>query len=54
MIGLLRAEWTKFRTVRGWWIGLALAALITIAVGLLGPAGSNISGGRFYSGFPSL
>ena len=26
---LLRAEWTKFRTVRGWVIGLVVAALVT-------------------------
>jgi ABC-type transport system involved in multi-copper enzyme maturation permease subunit/regulation of enolase protein 1 (concanavalin A-like superfamily) len=40
---LVRAEWTKFRTVRGWVIGIVAAALITVAVGLLGPAGSTIS-----------
>jgi len=32
---LLRAEWTKFRTVRGWMIGLVVAALVTVGVGLL-------------------
>lgn len=31
----LRAEWTKFRTVRGWVIGLAAAALVTVLVGML-------------------
>ena len=31
----LRAEWTKFRTVRGWVIGLTVAALVTVLVGLL-------------------
>jgi ABC-type transport system involved in multi-copper enzyme maturation permease subunit len=40
---LLRAEWTKFRTVRGWVIGMAAAALVTVLVGLLGPLGSHIS-----------
>jgi ABC-type transport system involved in multi-copper enzyme maturation permease subunit len=40
---LLRAEWTKFRTVRGWVAGLVVAALVTVLVGLLGPAGSTIS-----------
>jgi ABC-type transport system involved in multi-copper enzyme maturation permease subunit len=40
---LLRAEWTKFRTVRGWVIGMVVAALVTVLVGLLGPAGTNIS-----------
>jgi hypothetical protein len=32
---LLRAEWTKFRTVRGWVIGLIVAGLLTAGVGLL-------------------
>ena len=32
---LLRAEWIKFRTVRGWVIGLVVAALVTVGVGLL-------------------
>ena len=27
---LLRAEWTKFRTVRGWVIGMIVAALVTL------------------------
>lgn len=39
---LLRAEWTKFRTVRGWVIGMVAAVLVTVLVGLLGPAGSRI------------
>ena len=34
---LLRAEWTKFRTVRGWVIGLLVAALVIVALGL-GPS----------------
>ncbi|MEU6854688.1 hypothetical protein ABZ901_32730 [Actinacidiphila alni] len=29
----LRAEWTKFRTVRGWVLGLAAAVLLTVLVG---------------------
>jgi ABC-type transport system involved in multi-copper enzyme maturation permease subunit len=33
---LLRAEWTKFRTVRGWVVGLILAGLLTTGVALLG------------------
>jgi len=37
---LLRAEWTKFRTVRGWVIGMLVAVLVTVLVGLLGSAGS--------------
>ena len=39
----LRAEWTKFRTVRGWVIGLTVAALVTVLVGLLSAAGSMSS-----------
>jgi ABC-type transport system involved in multi-copper enzyme maturation permease subunit len=39
---LLQAEWTKLRTVRGWMIGMAVAALVTVLVGLAGPAGSRI------------
>jgi ABC-type transport system involved in multi-copper enzyme maturation permease subunit len=32
---LVRAEWTKFRSVRGWIIGMVVAALLMLAVGLL-------------------
>jgi ABC-type transport system involved in multi-copper enzyme maturation permease subunit len=31
---LLHAEWTKFRTVRGWVIGMILAALVTAGLGV--------------------
>jgi ABC-type transport system involved in multi-copper enzyme maturation permease subunit len=31
---LLHAEWTKFRTVRGWVAGLVLAALVTAGLGV--------------------
>ena len=31
----LHAEWTKFRTVRGWLIGMLLAAILTFALGVL-------------------
>jgi ABC-type transport system involved in multi-copper enzyme maturation permease subunit len=38
---LVHAEWTKLRTVRGWVLGLAAAALVTVAFGLLpGMSGS--------------
>lgn len=37
---LLRAEWTKFRTVRGWLLGLVAAALVTTLVSLLAAGGS--------------
>jgi ABC-type transport system involved in multi-copper enzyme maturation permease subunit len=40
---LLRAEWTKFRTVRGWVIGMTVAALVTVLIGLLSAAGSHTS-----------
>ena len=36
---LLRAEWTKFRTVRGWVVGVAAAAIFMVLFGLLGAAG---------------
>lgn len=39
---LVHAEWTKFRTVRGWVVGMFVAALVTVAVGLLGAAGNSI------------
>ena len=43
---LLHAEWTKLRTVRGWMIGLLVAVFLTIGIGLLGPAGSQIGCAR--------
>ena len=36
MRALLRAEWTKFRTVRGWVIAMVAAVLMTVLVGLAG------------------
>ncbi|MEV5974755.1 hypothetical protein [Streptomyces sp. NPDC051921] len=51
---LLHAEWTKFRTVRGWVLGTAAAALATVVVGLLGtaaPGGSGAPGSA--TGFPT-
>src|SRR6266702_1594511 len=39
---LPRAEWTKFRTVRGWVIGTVVAALVTAGIGLLA-AGTTTS-----------
>jgi ABC-type transport system involved in multi-copper enzyme maturation permease subunit len=38
----LRAEWTKFRSVRGWVIGMILAALLTIFLGVFAAANGNI------------
>ena len=36
---LLHAEWTKFRTVRGWVIGMIIAILVTAAIGIFVAAG---------------
>jgi ABC-type transport system involved in multi-copper enzyme maturation permease subunit len=38
---LVHAEWTKFRTVRGWLIGTAVAVVAMVALGLLTAAGSH-------------
>ncbi len=51
---LLRAEWIKFRSVRGWVIGMILAALLTIFLGVFaaanGSVGCQINGGPVKSG----
>jgi ABC-type transport system involved in multi-copper enzyme maturation permease subunit len=44
---LVRAEWTKFRTVRGWVVGLVVAALVTVLLGLFTASGSHCSVGPF-------
>jgi len=51
---LLHAEWTKFRTVRGWVIGMVVAGLVTVLVGLLSAAGSHTScnGGPCHFRYP--
>ena len=36
---LLHAEWTKFRTVRGWGIGMIIAVLVTAGIGIFVAAG---------------
>jgi len=36
---LLHAEWTKFRTVRGWIVGMVVAILVTAGIGLFVAAG---------------
>ena len=52
---VLHAEWTKFRTVRGWVIGMIIAALVTVGIALLdhsscggqvgpGPGGPVVTG----------
>ncbi|MFJ3802655.1 ABC transporter permease subunit [Streptomyces sp. NPDC090088] len=38
---LLRAEWTKFRTVPAWRLGLAAAVLVTLVFGVLAAAASK-------------
>ncbi|MFL6124874.1 ABC transporter permease subunit [Actinophytocola sp.] len=38
---LVHAEWTKFRTVRGWVVGMVVAIPLTVLIGLLGPAGGG-------------
>ncbi len=43
--GVLRAEWTKFRSVRGWVIGMILAALLTIFLGVFAAANASIGCG---------
>jgi hypothetical protein len=60
---LLHAEWTKFRTVRGWVIGMIVAVVVAAGIGLLGtgtntsscqqapgPAGSGPAGGQAAGG----
>jgi hypothetical protein len=36
---LLHAEWTKFRTVRGWVVGMIIAVLVTAGIGIFVAAG---------------
>ncbi len=48
--GLLRAEWTKFRSVRGWVIGMILAALLTMFFGVF--VAANVGIGCAVSGGP--
>jgi ABC-type transport system involved in multi-copper enzyme maturation permease subunit len=40
---LLRAEWIKFRSVRGWVIGMIVAALLTILLGVFAAANASIA-----------
>ncbi len=40
---LLHAEWTKFRTVRGWVIGTLVAVLVTAGLGLFAAGASSSS-----------
>ncbi|MEU6713078.1 ABC transporter permease subunit [Nonomuraea sp. NPDC046802] len=43
---LLRAEWTKLRTVRGWTAGIVVSALLVTALGLVFASGSRSSCGK--------
>ncbi|MFJ5307852.1 hypothetical protein [Streptomyces sp. NPDC088350] len=43
--GLLRAEWTKFWTVRAWPLVLAIGAVVTVVICELGASGSSVGGG---------
>ena len=40
--GLVRAEWVKFRSVRGWMIGMILAAVLMVFIGVFAAANANI------------
>lgn len=40
---MLHAEWTKFRTVRGWAIGMIVAAVVAAGIGLLATGASSSS-----------
>ena len=40
---LLRAEWTKFRTVRGWVIAILVATLVTLLLGLFIGSHSHVA-----------
>jgi ABC-type transport system involved in multi-copper enzyme maturation permease subunit len=42
---LLRAEWTKLRTVRGWALALPAAVLVTVLIGLVTASGAKAGGG---------
>ena len=50
---LLRAEWIKFRTVRGWVIATAAGALVMVVVGLLAASGFRC-GGPGIGGCPAV
>jgi hypothetical protein len=50
---LLRAEWTKLRSVRRWVLGMIAAVVLTILIGLLAAAGSGTDAnqsGEFVAG----
>ncbi len=51
---VLRAEWTKFRSVRGWVIGMIVAALLIVFVGVFLGANASIGCGPNLSGAACL
>jgi hypothetical protein len=52
---LLRAEWTKFRSVRGWIVGLAIGAILSVFLGVFAAGNANIGcGGAPGTGQPTL
>ncbi|MFC4588451.1 DUF1349 domain-containing protein [Sphaerisporangium corydalis] len=46
-VPVLRAEWTKFRTVRGWVAGVVVAAMVTVLFGILVASGVHCASGPF-------
>ncbi len=44
-LSVLRGEWTKFRTVRGWLLAAAAAPILLVLFGLIGASGSKGSSG---------
>jgi ABC-type transport system involved in multi-copper enzyme maturation permease subunit len=55
-VRLVHAEWTKFRTVRGWAVGMIIAALLTAGIALLDHSecgGQNSPGGPVIAGCPA-
>jgi ABC-type transport system involved in multi-copper enzyme maturation permease subunit len=51
---VLHAEWTKFRTVRGWGIGMLVAAVLTVFFGVFLAANASIGCGNNLSGAACL
>ncbi|HEV2376622.1 MAG TPA: hypothetical protein VGS19_31160, partial [Streptosporangiaceae bacterium] len=49
-VHVLRAEWTKFRTVRGWVVWMVLAAVLIDLVGLFAGGQANIACGNGRTG----
>src|SRR3954465_8371356 len=57
MAAALPAEWTRFRALRGWVVGVILAAVLMDLIGLFAAGHSNIAcndGGRVRTGAACL